>query len=80
MPVDAAVAHIERTGNVHHRCLRQSEPAQHVLGGFENSLRSQNDDFVHACTVSLSGIAIRAAEQRGSSPASSIPAASSAEA
>ena len=51
MTVDAAVAHIERTGNVHHRRLRQTETAQHVLGDLENSLRGQNNVLVHARTV-----------------------------
>ena len=51
MPVDAAVADIERTGNIHDGGLRQPETAQHVLGDLENPLRGQNDDFVHARTV-----------------------------
>ncbi len=51
MPVDAAVADIERTGNVDHGGFRQPEAAQHVLGDLENPLRGQNQRFVHARTV-----------------------------
>ncbi len=54
MPIDAAVADIERTGNVDDRGLRQPEPAQHVLGDLENSLRGQNHSFIHARTFCLS--------------------------
>ncbi len=63
MTVDAAVAHIERTGNIHDSGFRQPEASQHVLGDLENSLRGQNHCFVHARTVcfSLSSIPICAA-------------------
>ena len=63
MPVDAAVADIERTGDIHDRRLCQPETAQHVLGDFENSLGGQNYVFVHARTAcfSLSSIPIWAA-------------------
>ena len=53
MPVDAAVADIQRTGNVHHRGLGQPEAAQYVLGDLQNSLRGQNHDFVHARTCGM---------------------------
>ncbi len=54
MTIDAAMADIERTGDIHHRGFRQPEPAQHVLGDLENSLRGQNHRFVHARTVCFS--------------------------
>ena len=53
MAVDAAVADIERTGNIHDRGLRQPEAAQHVLGDLENSLWGQNQCLVHARTVCI---------------------------
>ena len=37
MAVDAAVADIERTGNVHHRGLGQPIAPQHVLGDLQNA-------------------------------------------
>ena len=54
MTVDAAVADIERPGDVDHRGLRQTEAAQHVFRDLENSLGGQNHSFVHACTFCLS--------------------------
>ena len=51
MPVDAAVADIERTGDIDDGGLGQPEAAQHVLGDFEDPLRGQNHGFVHARTV-----------------------------
>ena len=55
MAIDAAVAHIERTGNVNHRSLGQPIAPQHVLGNLQNSLRGQNHDFVHARTCETMG-------------------------
>jgi ethanolamine ammonia-lyase small subunit len=57
MPVDAAVADIERTGNIHDGGLGQPEAAQHVLGDVENLLRRQNQGLVHARTVCFSLLA-----------------------
>ena len=54
MAVDAAVAHIERTRNVHDGGLGQPIAAQDLLGGLENSLRGQDDDFVHARSLCVS--------------------------
>src|ERR1700688_2439121 len=54
MPVDAAVADIERAGDVDHGGLGEAKAAQHILGGLENTLRSQNDTFVHASSVCFS--------------------------
>ena len=54
MPIDAAVADIERPGNVDNRGLRQPEAAQHVFGDLENSLGGQNHNFIHARTFCLS--------------------------
>jgi len=54
MTVNAAVAHIERAGDIHHRGLRQPKAAQHVLGHLENTLRRQNHILVHRRTVILS--------------------------
>ena len=51
MTVNAAVADIQRTRNIHHRGLRQTETAQHVLGDLQNSFRGQNNVLVHARTV-----------------------------
>ena len=51
MPVDAAVADIERAGDIDDRGLCQPEAAQHILGDFEDSLRGQNHRFVHGRTV-----------------------------
>ena len=51
MPVDAAVADIQRTGNVYDGSLRKPEAAQHVLGDFEDLFRGQNYGFVHGRTV-----------------------------
>src|SRR5712664_1617413 len=54
MTIDAAVAHIERTGNIHDRGLGQPEATQHILGDFENSLGGQDHYFVHARTAYFS--------------------------
>ena len=51
MPVDAAMADIERAGDIHHGGFRQPETAQHVLGDFEDPLGGQNYILVHARTV-----------------------------
>ena len=48
MPVDAAVADIQRAGNIDHGGLRQPKAAQHVLGDLQNAFRGQNHGFVHA--------------------------------
>ena len=71
MAVDAAVADIERTGNVHNRGLGQSKPAQDVFGGFENPLRGQNDDFIHEGTLCVSWLV--ASIQRANFPISRRP-------
>jgi hypothetical protein len=51
MAVDAAVADIQRTGDVDDGGFRKPETAQHVLGDFEDSLGGQNYGFVHGRTV-----------------------------
>ena len=43
MAIDAAVAHIERTRDVHDGGLGQPVAAQDLLGSFENPLRGQDD-------------------------------------
>ena len=50
MSVDAAVADIERPGDIHYSCLRQPVAPQNVLGYLQNPLGGQNHDFVHART------------------------------
>ena len=55
MTVDAAVADIERTGDIHHRRLRQPVTTQHVLGYLQNPFGGQNHDFVHARTCETMG-------------------------
>ena len=55
MAIDAAVADIERTGNVHHGRLGQPVAAQNVLGHLQNSFGGQNHDFVHARTCETMG-------------------------
>jgi len=54
MTVNAAVADVERAGDIDHRGLCQPKAAQHVLGSLENTLRRQDDILVHARTVILS--------------------------
>ena len=54
MPVNAAVADIERAGDVDYSRLGEPVAAQHVLGDFENALRGQNNCFIHMRTVCLS--------------------------
>ena len=55
MAVDAAVADIERTGNIHYGCLGQPVAAQNVLGNLQNPFGGQNHDFVHARTCETIG-------------------------
>ena len=56
MAIDAAVADIERTGNIDDRGFRQAEAAQHVLGDLQDALGGQNHYFVHAHTTSCEAI------------------------
>src|SRR4051794_11139829 len=51
MAVDAAVAHIERTGNIDNGSLGKSVAPQDVLGDFEDPLRRQDNGFIHASTL-----------------------------
>ena len=51
MAIDAAVAHIECTGNVNDGGLGKSVAPQDVLGHFEDPLRRQDNHFVHASTL-----------------------------
>jgi hypothetical protein len=54
MPVDAAVAHIERAGDIHDGSLGETKAAQYVFGNFQNALRGQHNDFVHGNPVLFS--------------------------
>src|SRR5712672_2348423 len=54
MPIDAAVAHIERAGNVHDGGFGEAKAAQYIFGGFETPFRSQNDDFIHGTSLCVS--------------------------
>ena len=55
MAIDAAVADIERTGDVHHGGLGQAVAAQNVLGNLQNPFGGQNHDFVHTRTCETMG-------------------------
>jgi hypothetical protein len=55
MTVDAAMADIERTGDVHDGRLGEPVPPQNVLGYLQDPLRGQNHDFVQARTCETMG-------------------------
>ena len=55
MAIDAAVADIERTGNVHDSGFGQPVAAKNVLGNLQNPFGGQNHDFVHARTFDAMG-------------------------
>src|ERR1700722_10559675 len=54
MTIDTAMAHIQGPGDIDHSGLFQPEAAQHILRHLENSLRGQDQCFVHARTVTFS--------------------------
>lgn len=68
MAIDAAVAHIERAGNVDHGGLGKPVAPEHVLGDFEDPLRRQDNGFIHASTMFPFG-----AQLPGSRAASEAP-------
>ena len=55
MAIDAAVADIERAGDVHDRRLREPVTPQYVFGHLQNPFGGQNHDFVHAHTCETIG-------------------------